>query len=336
MKQFKSALFLYGLCIVPSIGSAQIVDEFVCGGTNGTKPMKMWIENGHLKAYTTKQLDYGPVQITPTHYKARMSQPLMTDGSGWAETTFTIERLTGRFEFEVNANRPGAAKPFHSLGEGECTGVDGFDSPSKSKLEENNSVTATERAKENHLTGSEKIDGSQDAQNETQGKNHQDLPTQHVQTEKERLEKERAEAANVEQRKEEDRIAREKAEQERKKKEEDARIAKDKANRDAKEKVEQERRNNENGIRSSFSGWATTCAGGGKDVLYLQTSRPPTTGCTVNFKARCPNNSASVDFTQRNYIGGSCMGLGDNIRIGMLPCDAKQVQITVTSANCGL
>lgn len=335
MKQFKSALLLYSLCIIPSVVSAQIVDEFVCGGTNGTRPMKMWIENGHLKAYTTKQLDYGPVQITPTHYKARMSQPLMTDGTGWAETTFTIERLTGRFEFEVNANRPGAPKPFHSLGEGVCTGVDGFDSLSRSqsKADESTSMTATEHAKENHL--SQKTNDAQENQNDGQReKDRQDLEAQHTQRERER---ERAETAKLDQRKQEEaRIAREKAENERKKKEEDARIAKDKANRDAKERAEQEHRNNENGIRSSFSGWATTCAGGGKDVLYLQTSRPPTTGCTVNFQARCPNNAASVDFTQRNYIGGSCMGLGDNIRIGTLPCDAKQVQITVTSASCGL
>lgn len=298
--------------------------------------MKMWIEDGHLKAYTTKQLDYGPVQITPTHYKARLSQPLMTDGSGWAESRFTIERSTGRFEFEMNANRPGAPKPFHSVTEGVCTGVDGIELSSKSTKEENETLGATEHSKLTSENTPQKTDDTQSQNDAQQEKARQDLQDQRTQREQERLEKERAETEKLEQRKEAARIAREKAETKRKQKEDNERIAKEKANREAKEKAEQERRNNESGIRSSFSGWATTCVGGSKDILYLQTSRPPTTGCTVNFQARCPNSSASADFTQRNYIGGSCMGLGDNIRIGTLPCDAKQVQITVTDVHCGL
>ena len=294
--------------------------------------MKMWIENGHLKAYTTKTLDYGAVTITPTHYRARLAQPLMTNGTGWAETTFTIERLTGRFEFEVNAKRPDISKPFHSLGVGVCTGVDVDDIALPNTSNSSRSNTAVENSP-SHDSLSEGDAPANNADNE-RAQLEREQQTQ-------RLEKERALAAEKtkleQQRKQEDaRIAREKAEMERKKKEEDARIAKEKADRAAKEKAEQERRNNENGIRTSFSGWATTCAGGGKDVLYLQTSRPPTTGCTVNFQARCPNNVGSVEFTQRNYIGGSCMGLGDNIRIGTLPCDAKQVQVSVTSASCGM
>lgn len=331
MKQFTCVAILCGL-VLPSVCSAQVVDEFTCGGTNGSTPMKMWIEGGHLKAYTTKTLDYGAVTITPTHYRARLAEPLMTNGTGWAETSFTIERLTGRFEFEVNAKRPDVSKPFHSLSEGVCTGVDMDDValPNTSNSSRPNNTA-------------EKV-SSNDSLSES------DTPTTNTDNERaqmereqqtQRMEKERADAAQKakleQQRKQEDaRIAREKAEADRKKKDDDARIAKEKADRLAKEKAEQERRNNENGIRTSFSGWATTCAGGGKDVLYLQSSRPPTTGCTVNFQARCPNNVGSVEFTQRNYIGGSCMGLGDNIRIGTLPCDAKQVQVSVTSASCGM
>lgn len=332
MKQFTSIAILCGLSLMPSLCFAQVVDEFTCGGSDGSTPIKMWIENGHLKAYTTKNVDYGEVKITPTHYRARLAQPLMTNGTGWAVATFTIERLSGRFEFEMNAQRPDISKPFHSLGVGVCTGVDIDDlalpTPSPSRA--------------NNTSGDNSPSDASPSEIDTPAPN---ADNERAQMEREqqtqRLEKERAAAAEKakleQQRKQEDaRIAREKAEIERKKKEEDARIAKEKSQREAKEKAEQERRNNENGIRTSFSGWATTCAGGGKDVLYLQTSRPPTTGCTVNFQARCPNNTGSVDFTQRNYIGGSCMGLGDNIRIGTLPCDAKQVQVSVTSASCGM
>ena len=332
MKQLTA--ILCGFLAVPSISSAQVVDEFFCGGENGGKPMKMWIEGGHLYAYNNKQLDYGPVNITATTYRSRLAQPLMTDGSGSAVLTWTIDRQTGRFEFEMNAHRPGAPKPFHSLLEGVCTGVDAdgassHSSPSTTPSKSSSIDTLSNQTDTNTFTD------QYETQSTTQQTDHQqnDLRQQQekeraLATEKLKLEQQRKQ--------EEARLARARAEVDRKKKEEDAKIAKEKADRLAKEKAEQERRNNENGIRTSFSGWATTCAGGGKDVLYLQTSRPPTTGCTVNFQARCPNTSASVDFTQRNYIGGSCMGLGDNIRIGTMPCEAKQVQIAVTSASCGL
>jgi len=333
MKQLTA--ILCGALAFPSISSAQVLDEFVCGGDNGGQPMKMWIENGHLKAYTTKQLDYGAVQVTATQYKARLSQPLMTNGTGWAETSFTIDRATGQFEFEMNANRPGAPKPFHSVSKGVCTGVDGGSGPSAE-----NSLPSTQgSSNKSSRVNSDTNDPTE--QNETSANSHHSDHQQNQQNDLRQQEKDLALATEKlkqeqQSKQEEARIAREKSEADRKRKEEDAKLAKEKADREAKKKAEQEHRNNENGIRTSFSGWATTCAGGGKDVLYLQTSRPPTTGCTVNFRASCPNGAGSVEFTQRNYIGGSCMGLGDNIRIGTLPCDAKQVQTTVTSASCGL
>lgn len=90
-------------------------------------------------------------------------------------------------------------------------------------------------------------------------------------------------------------------------------------------------------IRSSFNGHATTCAGGGKDIYYLQASHPPETGCNVRFEARCPATPAGAGtrFGQMNYVGASCMGLGDSIRIGAMRCAASEVRIVMTEADCG-
>ncbi|WP_145479077.1 hypothetical protein [Stenotrophomonas rhizophila] len=96
-------------------------------------------------------------------------------------------------------------------------------------------------------------------------------------------------------------------------------------------------RQSEQSLRSSFGGHATTCIGGGKDVLYLQSSRPAKLGCNVSFEARCPGvpMGAGVRFSQANYIGSSCMGIGDSIRIGAMGCPAPQVSISMTGADCG-
>jgi len=93
----------------------------------------------------------------------------------------------------------------------------------------------------------------------------------------------------------------------------------------------------EQSLRSGFSGRAATCIGGGKDVLYLQSSHPSKTGCNVSFEARCPGtpSGAGIRFAQANYVGGSCQGLGDNIRIGEMHCAANQVQVVMTDADCG-
>jgi hypothetical protein len=122
---------------------------------------------------------------------------------------------------------------------------------------------------------------------------------------------------------------------------EQQRIAAQNASEERQRKAEADRlqalRQAEQNLRSGFSGRATTCAGGGKDVLYLQTSRPSKTGCNVGFEARCPGtpSGSGVYFSQGNYIGGSCMGIGDNIRIGTMNCAAEQVQISMTRADCG-
>ena len=71
-------------------------------------------------------------------------------------------------------------------------------------------------------------------------------------------------------------------------------------------------------------------------MLYLQTNRPHKTGCNVSFEARCPGtpSGAGVSFGQANYVGGSCMGIGDIIRIGTMACEAGQVQVSMTGATC--
>lgn len=123
-----------------------------------------------------------------------------------------------------------------------------------------------------------------------------------------------------------DRLARERADAERKREEEQRRLAQ-----------EQQLRQVEQSLRSGFRGKAATCIGGGKDIFYLQTSTPSKTGCNVSFEARCPGTpaGAGIRFSQANYIGGSCQGLGDNIRIGQMSCAAEQVQVSMTGAQCG-
>ncbi len=93
----------------------------------------------------------------------------------------------------------------------------------------------------------------------------------------------------------------------------------------------------EQAVRSSFGGRATTCIGGGKDVLYLQSPKPSRTGCNASFEARCPGTpaGAGVHFSQANYIGSSCMGIGDSTRIGTMACAAAQVEIRMTDVDCG-
>lgn len=148
--------------------------------------------------------------------------------------------------------------------------------------------------------------------------------------ERQRLQAQRAAeqkaAADREQKAEIDRLARERADAERKRQEEQSRIAR-----------EQQLRQAEQALRSGFRGRAATCIGGGKDIYYLQTSTPSKTGCRVSFEARCPGTpaGAGIRFSQANYVGGSCQGLGDNIRIGQMSCAAEQVQVSMTGAECG-
>lgn len=143
-----------------------------------------------------------------------------------------------------------------------------------------------------------------------------------------------------EQQAEQQRLAAEKAAAERKRQAELARQQEAEQRRlaeeQAKARKQQELRQAEANLRNSFRGRAITCAGGGKDVLYLQGSQPAKTGCNVSFEARCPGTAAGagVQFSQHNWIGASC-GFGDNVRIGHMNCAAEQVQVGMTRADCG-
>jgi len=138
--------------------------------------------------------------------------------------------------------------------------------------------------------------------------------------------RQRADAERREREQENARLAREQAEAERLRAEEQRRLAAQQALRQAAQN-----------LRSSFQGSAVTCPGGGQNVFYLRSSTPPKTGCNVSFEARCPGtpSGAGIRFSQANYIGASCLGVGDIIRIGSMGCPAEQVRIDMTDADCG-
>jgi len=132
----------------------------------------------------------------------------------------------------------------------------------------------------------------------------------------------------------EQRLASERADVERQRQAEQRRLAEEQARQRRQQELQQSLQN----LRSSFQGAAITCAGGGKDVLYLKSSVPPKTGCNsvrATFEARCPGTppGAGVRFSRGGYIGGHCGS--DIIRIGQMSCPAEQVMITMTDASCG-
>ena len=141
----------------------------------------------------------------------------------------------------------------------------------------------------------------------------------------------------AQQRAEQQRLAAEQAAAERKRKEEDARLARQREAEQQRLAAERLKHEKEAALRTGFRGRATTCTGGGSGILYLQTSTPPKMGCNVQFEARCPGTQPGngVRFGQNNYVGGSCMGIGDAIQIGQMSCPADQVQIEMTGASCG-
>lgn len=128
----------------------------------------------------------------------------------------------------------------------------------------------------------------------------------------------------------------EEAEAERARRRAEELAAREKAVAEERQRRELQKRQDEAALRTAFQGRATTCAGGGSGILYLQTSRPPKLGCNVQFEARCPGTQPGngVSFGQNNYVGGSCMGIGDAIQIGQMSCSADQVRIEMTRATC--
>ncbi|WP_162925823.1 ankyrin repeat domain-containing protein [Isoalcanivorax indicus] len=105
------------------------------------------------------------------------------------------------------------------------------------------------------------------------------------------------------------------------------------AEEQARLKRQQEREQAARNLVSGLSARAVRCDGS----YLIQTSRPSTSGCRVSFEARCPGTLAGqgVAVTWSNFIGGSCLGVGDIIRIpGSMSCPAEQVIVDVTGAEC--
>jgi hypothetical protein len=82
---------------------------------------------------------------------------------------------------------------------------------------------------------------------------------------------------------------------------------------------------------------ADTCLGG-SGRYYVIGPKTSVDGCvTVHYEARCPGvaQGAGVQGSQHNYIGGSCMGVGDAIAIpgSPLSCPVEQVTVRVTEVT---
>jgi len=89
--------------------------------------------------------------------------------------------------------------------------------------------------------------------------------------------------------------------------------------------------------RNSLRLRADTCLGG-SGRYYVIGPKASVKGCaTVHYEARCPGTpqGAGVQGTQHNYIGGSCMGVGDAITIpgSPLACPVEQVIVRVTDVT---
>lgn len=194
-----------------------------------------------------------------------------------------------------------------------------------------------ERQRQQQLAQQQRAAQTGNAAQETAAQARERQLRENVAAERQRLAAQQQQAAKAEA----ERQAKARADEQARQQAEQQRIAAERAAAERQRKAEADRvqalRQAAQNLRTSFSGRATTCAGGGKDVLYLQSSRPAKTGCNVSFEARCPGTAsgAGIRFSQANYIGASCMGLGDNIRIGTMSCPAEQVRITMTSADCG-
>ncbi|MGH8053641.1 MAG: hypothetical protein ACREP4_06960 [Stenotrophomonas sp.] len=97
----------------------------------------------------------------------------------------------------------------------------------------------------------------------------------------------------------------------------------------------QQQRLVEQNLRETFRGTATSCAGGGKAILYLRGATPSRSGCSVNFEARCRGSASArrTRFKHARYGGAGC-GQDDRIRIGAMACAPAQVEIQMTDARC--
>src|SRR5690606_39117848 len=114
---------------------------------------------------------------------------------------------------------------------------------------------------------------------------------------------------------------------------EQQRIAAEQARERAAQQWRQQLAQARSGLRLS----ATTCPGG--DGRYFVTGpRAQVQGCvTLAYEARCPGTprGSGVRGSQSNYVGGSCLGVGDAIEIPRSPlaCPAGAVQVDVVDVT---
>ena len=113
--------------------------------------------------------------------------------------------------------------------------------------------------------------------------------------------------------------------------------AKKLADEQARQRQQQEWQQSLQQARNSLQLRASTCLGG-SGRYYVIGPKTSVKGCaTVHYEARCPGTpqGAGVLGTQYNYIGGSCMGVGDAIAIpgSPLACPAEQVTVRVTDVT---
>jgi hypothetical protein len=192
-----------------------------------------------------------------------------------------------------------------------------------------------DRADDNNPSTADNANAEQDALVRQEREAAEAAEAARLRAEAAKLAREKADAERA-RKDDEARVAKEQADAERARKQAEELAAREKAKADAKQRADQERRHDERALTGSFNGQATTCPGGGAGILYLRSSKPPRLGCNVQFQARCAGTAGSVvNFAQNNYIGSSCLGIGDATRIGQMPCAPEQVRIDMTSASCG-
>jgi hypothetical protein len=89
--------------------------------------------------------------------------------------------------------------------------------------------------------------------------------------------------------------------------------------------------------RNSLRLRADTCIGGSGRYYVIGPKTSVKSCATVHYEARCPGTpqGGGVQGSQHNYIGGSCMGVGDVIAIpgSPLSCPVEQVVVRVTDVT---
>lgn len=105
----------------------------------------------------------------------------------------------------------------------------------------------------------------------------------------------------------------------------------------AKQRQQQEWQQRLQQARNTLQLRADTCLGGGGRYYVIGPKTSANACVTVHYEARCQGapQGSGVQGSQHNYIGGSCMGVGDAIAIpgSPLACPAGQVVVRVTDVT---